>query len=256
MTTHHKFSILSIIIVLAFIFSHPALAKLQWQTLAPGIEYTKITHTQKLAIGSIHAFRIDLTSNKLDLALAAEHNVSAATVKALAQKNNALIAINGGFFTPELHPIGLRVKQGAIKSKLKTTSWWGIFYIVHNTAKIVSQRDFANQQVDFAVQGGPRLVVDGTVTPKLKSGADERTALGINSQGKIILAVTDGAALDTADMAKIMQAPEDQNGLACVNALNLDGGNSSQLYAKIGDFYLNIPGYSFITDAVLVMSRG
>lgn len=244
-----------VILLYLTLFSYDAVAKLQWQPLASGIEYTTV-NTSVTPNGRIHAFRIDLSQNKLDLAFASEHHAAATTVKSMAQESHALIAINGGFFTPELKPIGLRIKQGEIKSKLKATSWWGIFLINNNQAHIVAQQDYDNsKKVEFAVQGGPRLVADGEILQKLKSGTAERTALGITKNGKIVILVTDNAPLEMSVLADIMSAPEDQNGFNCVNALNLDGGSSTQLYAQIGDFNLNISGYSYVTDAVLVKPR-
>jgi exopolysaccharide biosynthesis protein len=52
-----------------------------------------------------------------------------------------------------------------------------------------------------------------------------------------------------------MAKPETQGGLACLSALNLDGGSSSQLYASMDDFVIDIPGFSRVADAIVVRPR-
>lgn len=226
-----------------------------WQMLAPGLMYTELKPELDNSWGSIHAFKINLALYQLNLSFAQDYAEQTTTVRHLVSANNALIGVNGGFFTPGLQPIGLRINAGQLKKPLQQTSWWGIFYIAGEHARIVPPNGYHTPQaIDFAVQGGPRLVVNGNI-PKLKPGFAERTALGITSQGEVIVLVTHHAPLTTLSLAKIMQRPPSENGLACYNALNLDGGSSSQLYAKIGKFELYIPGLNSITDAVLVSQR-
>jgi exopolysaccharide biosynthesis protein len=76
------------------------------------------------------------------------------------------------------------------------------------------------------------LIVNGKILSTLKPGLDSRTA-----------------------MAKTMVASQIEGGLGCINALNLDGGSSTQLYAKYGNFNLKVAGYSAVTDAILVLPR-
>ncbi len=228
-------------------------ATTQWQNLAPGLDYS-VMRSPNLW-GRIHAFKIKLKNNRLDLALAKDHDQSTTSVRRLAKKNGAMVAVNGGFFTKEKQPIGLRIKNGRIRSPLHGTSWWGVFFIRNNRAYVASQRGFKrSKRIRFAVQGGPRLIINNQI-PKLKAGLDERTALGINPQGDIILLATQNAMLTTTQIAEIMNRPEQDNGFNCINALNLDGGESTQMYAAIGDFILDISGFSNVTDAVLVIPR-
>jgi hypothetical protein len=52
-----------------------------------------------------------------------------------------------------------------------------------------------------------------------------------------------------------MRKPEIEGGLECTDALNLDGGSSTQLYANVRLFKINVPGINAITDAILVVPR-
>ncbi len=57
--------------------------------------------------------------------------------------------------------------------------------------------------------------------------------------------------LSTTELAQVMKAAP----LNCENALNLDGGSSSQLRAQIGSFQLDVHGFSNVSDAVIVQAK-
>lgn len=242
------------LLLISFI-SSTAIAQTQWQTLADGLDYTYLPIKDRVAQSRIHAFKIDLNDYNLDLAFAADHKRQATTIKRLAQNNEALLALNGGFFTPENEVIGLRIRQDEVYSPMQNTSWWGIFFIADGKPKIVAQSRYKNRKnISTAIQAGPRLIINGNI-PKLKPGIADRSAVCINSAGKVILIITEQAAMSTTALAEYIQGNEVNDGLGCYNALNLDGGHSSQLYAAIGDFRLNINGFSSITDALIVLNK-
>jgi len=224
----------------------------QWQQVAPGLDYAVLTPKN---FGKLYAFRISPKQYRLDLVLAKDHQQDSSFVKQLATLNNGIIAVNGGFFTPNHEPLGLRIKDGKVRSPLKPISWWGVFYIRNNKPHIVAMKNYrGNKHITFAVQAGPRLLINGHV-PKLKEGAHNRSALCITKNKQIILLATQDLSLSTTDLADIIKQPESAGGLGCYNALNLDGGHSTQLYAKVGSLNLNVPNFSSVTDAVVVLPR-
>lgn len=226
-----------------------------WETLSKGLEYTQLSAPQAPLGSKIHAFRIDLNYYRLDLALSEDLHQKSASVKSFAENTHALVAINGGFFDPDKNPLGLRMKKGEVKHNPKKTSWWGVFYVENGKPAIVPLSQFkTSPQVDFALQAGPRLVINGTI-PSLKPGNHERSAIGITRDNKVIIAVTENALLTTTQLATVLQSPENKGGLNCRNALNLDGGSSSQLYANVADFNLHLPNYRQVTDAIVVVKR-
>lgn len=221
-----------------------------WRQLQPGIEYAKLTRLSGFHLGYVHAFRIDLTHNRLQLAIAEDHRDKIATVADLAEQDQAIIGINGGFFSQELRPLGLRISDYRQRNPLKSTPWWGIFYVLNQQPSIISRNQFRpSNQIQFAIQSGPRLLIKGKI-PTLKGGVDTRTALGTTPDGKVVIAVTDHLMLTTAALARVMASH-----LGCDYALNLDGGSSSQLYVNTGKFKLAVPGLSAVTDAVLVIPK-
>lgn len=218
-----------------------------WRPLATGIEYLDLGPSFLSPWSHIHAFQIDLTHNQFELVTARSMRKSLASAREFGSFSHALIAINGGFFDDESRPLGLRISQHQQHHSLKPISWWGVFYIQNKQARIASFKQFKlNNQVEFAIQSGPRLLVNGKIMP-LKDGYAERTAVGITKSGKVIILVTQNAPITTTLLAQIMRSE-----LHCTHAINLDGGASSQLYAKIGSFRVNVRGYSKVSDAVVV----
>lgn len=227
-------------------------ASQQWSQIAAGIEYRDLSPSALNPWSHIHAFKINLKLNRLSLAMASHLNKKHASVENLAIKNDALIAINGGFFDKKYHPLGLRKSNGKPINALKPISWWGVLYTRNTHAFLSSPSQFINyRNIDFAIQSGPRLIVNGRI-PALKPGSAQRTAIGINRpKDTLYIVVTENQALSTSSLAARMKAPP----LNCYNALNLDGGSSTQLRVNAPDFHLNVHGFSNVSDAVLVVAR-
>ncbi|WP_133129545.1 phosphodiester glycosidase family protein [Legionella yabuuchiae] len=222
-----------------------------WREVAPGIEYRDLGERLLNPWAHIHVFRIDPKQNELDLVLASELSFQHASVDEFSEYSHALITLNGGFFDRKFHPLGLRVSGHGQQNPLKRISWWGIFYIKDGKPYIATHRQFPPiKTVDFALQSGPRLIIDGKI-PSLKPGVAERSALGITADDKVIVLVTDNTPMSTTTLAQVMKSDP----LNCVNALNLDGGSSSQLKANIDSFAVDVHGFSRVSDAIVIKPR-
>lgn len=114
--------------------------------------------------------------------------------------------------------------------------------------------------VKHIISGGPYLVKDGDVyvdvsAQKLHSitGRNPRTAIGYTKEGNIIIITVDGrenasVGLTLNELAWFMKK------LGCENAMNLDGGGSTVMYAK--GQVLNSPvvsGGIAVSNAVVVV---
>lgn len=226
-----------------------------WKPLAKGLEYTVITPMSRQPQHRIHAFRIDLKYYQLELEMAHIYQDRALFADNIHTEKKAVLAINGGFFSKKLAPLGLRINHGEALSPIKRTRWWAILMIKNHHANIFSRSAYRySKNIDFAIQSGPRLIINGHI-PQLRPGKDQRSAIGITKDGFVILAITDDLLLTTTQMAHFLQAPLSQGGLACYNALNLDGGNSSQFFAKIGNFSLYVRSFRPVSDLIVVKRR-
>lgn len=237
--------------ILLLLICNNAIAASPWRELIPGIEYQDVEGNYLTPWSHVHAFRINLNHNQLSVITAKDLQREYASVDEYAQFSQALLAINGGFFDDNFQPLGLRIRNKRQINPLKSISWWGVFYIKNNHAYLSNVHQFkANKQSDFAVQSGPRILINGQIPP-LKAGRAERTALGITTDGHIIILVSEHAAMSTTELAQLMKAPP----LNCLHALNLDGGSSSQLYAKIKSFQVQAHGFANVSDAIVVKAK-
>jgi uncharacterized protein YigE (DUF2233 family) len=226
-----------------------------WTPLSDGLQYASypfaLSETEQ---ATIHAFRIDPARYRISIVTARDEETGV-TVAEMAKQSRAFLVINGGFFTPEHRSIGLLIKDGKRVNPLHETSWWSIFAIKGGRPFIAPPRDFQEApDVSMAVQAGPRLVVDGSI-PKLKEGLSTRSAIGITQDSKVVIAVTSGAGISLKELARRMKGSRHDGGLECPNAMGLDGGSSSQLYAKVGDFELSLEGLARVTNGVGVFTK-
>lgn len=216
----------------------PFLARASWQKIDRGLYYQKIELQKKSGVPyAIHTFQISPRYYQPKPILS-EKPVS---IRNLVEKSGAVLGVNANFFDPAGKPLGLIISDGKIVNPKKDISWWGVFSMEKGRPHIVHSSDWKKNSADMAVQAGPRLVVAGRV-PALKDESSQKTALGINRKGDIILVVT-YYPLSIKELAKLMALPESKGGLDCVYALNLDGGSSTQLYAKTNQFELKVPSF-------------
>ncbi len=248
--------ILALATLIATFWCQGSIAKSHcWQTIAPRLDYLQISTPSISTHGRIHAFKISLEHYLIDTVLAKDYDKLALPVTKFAHKTASLVTINGGFFSPHYQPLGLRIQHSNIRSPLKNTSWWGIFYIKDHQAHIINPKQYhANINPEFAIQAGPRLVINGSL-PSLKGGYAERSALCIIPTGDVALIITERAPLTTTQFAQILRRPLEQGGIGCHDALNLDGGSSSQLYVKLPNFSLSVISFHDVTDAITIKPR-
>lgn len=251
----YLFSQLIIVLISIILKSSYAATPVVWKTLAQGLEYTQLKNSSLFSLGAIHVFRVDLTHYSLHSIQTNDQNHHFNSMTDLLLANHALIGINGGFFNENYQSLGLRINNNKITNPIKNTPWWGIFYSNGSKAFIVPQREFKfSRAINFAVQSGPRLIIHGNI-PSLKPSLANRTALGITADGKLILLATEHYPLETSELAKILRQPEKEGGFNCVNALNLDGGSSTQMVASINNFTLNVTTFSDVADIILVVPK-
>jgi uncharacterized protein YigE (DUF2233 family) len=233
---------------LLLFFSVPeAIFAQPWQVLSDGLSYRPFHPKSLSPFATLHVFDID--PQKYRLTYCANKTKQSTTAQQAVIDNQAVLAFNGAFFSTDNQPLGLRVQQGKILSKYKPISWWGIFYINNRQAFIKSSKNFHfNKQIDFAVQAGPRLLIDGKI-PKLKPGVANRTAIGLSKQGHLLVVITKHAAISTHFLATFFSKQ-----LNSEQAINLDGGSSSQFFANIKDFKPHVSGYTAIPDPICVFA--
>lgn len=200
----------------------------------------------------VHAFRVDPRRFRFRVLRATGDR--AATVHALARAGGLALAVNGSYFDPAGRPLGLLIDRGRQLQAVRAVDW-GIFAVdAAGGARIVHASDWREgEQADAALQAGPRLVVDGKVLA-LKPQIARRTAVGVDAAGRVILMVTERGML-LADLAALLARPEGEGGLGCRDAMNLDGGPSTQASLFVAGASWDLFGRTGVPVALGVQPR-
>jgi len=150
----------------------------------------------------------------------------------VATKTGALLAINAGFFTPEGSPLGLVISRG------KTTGVWnsasslgsGIYQIDPSQRASITRRKTRSEVSDSRelLQAGPLLVENGRPVAGLESSKSALRSI-ILTDGGTRWWIGKTSTCDLASLGKTLSrsSPSDWD---IQNALNLDGGRSSDLF--------------------------
>lgn len=218
------------------------------QPLGVGLTYQAYPIHDVSPFAKIHVVDIDLKHHKFAFC-DIKHPVT--TQEAHKKNQEAIMVFNGGFFSTEKKPLGLRVNQGKLISKFKPISWWHVLSIKDQKAKIEQERPQQNKIKDhmFAIQAGPRLINDKKIIP-LKDGLAARTALGVKEDGHIVVVISQYTQITTNYLANFMK-----NTLNVKDAINLDGGSSTQMSLKINGNHKNVYGVAGLPDPICVFKN-
>lgn len=221
-----------------------------WQNLQEGLFYKMLTiGTGETAI-DLHVLKV----NPRYFLLKPVALTGRRSVRVMAEASGAVAVINANFFDKEGKTLGAVVIDGHEKKSKRPISWWGVFCVnKKQKAEILASADYYSGLCEEAVQAGPRLVIKGKV-PKLKDEVSRKSAIGINAKGQVLL-VASSQAISIKMLAGVFLKAENAGGLDCREALNLDGGSSSQFFVKSGAFTLAVPAFSLVPVGLGVFKR-
>lgn len=151
-----------------------------------------------------------------------------------AKSLGAVLAVNGGFFDPEMRPLGLARSEGRVLSKYTKTPG-GVLVVQDGRGALFDAEAFEPSPSTFAIQCLPRLVVDRQTNLHRETGKRaERTALCLKQNGEVLEAVY-VRGTSKAEHPTLLEFAEYLLALGCENALNLDGGPSSGIVTRSGE---------------------
>jgi len=221
--------------------------------VAPGVMHRSFT-APGVPPFTGHLFDIDLARADVRLVVAPGNATGGArdVVGQLAAGYGRHVATNASFFGPDGRALGRVVAGGTVVSAGRAGSW-GALVVRGGRAQVLAPGRLprSGPVADVVVQGVPRLVVDGKV-PALKQQTAARTAV-CGEGTRLVLVVTTMAR--TRDFAAFLARPVAAGGAGCTQALNLDGGGSSQLDARLGDLRVSMPGAWGVPNALVAVPR-
>ncbi len=181
--------------------------------------------------------------SKVKVATASNMNSRGEMLTTIAEKNNALVAINAsGFYDPGYvgnggKPHGAVIQNGKLVSNLSKSNVGGGIIGFTNDNKLImgkmTAEEALNKGVRDAVEFGPFLIVNGEpsfIKGNGGWGTAPRTAIGQRKDGIVLFLVMDGRDyVHGIDGVGMVELTEIMMNYGAYNAANLDGGTSCGL---------------------------
>lgn len=163
---------------------------------------------------------------------AAQFGWKRAPVRTLCKSSGARVCINSNFFDEQGRPLGVVMSRGIIHNPIHRGggTLTGVLYSTQTALRISHRERFLPEGVIEATQAGPRLLANGVPIEGLKSSALSSNLSGacLDSENRLILfRVASGMFGCTFyQLQQLLTRPE----IGCRDAINFDGGGSSQLF--------------------------
>lgn len=194
-------------------------------------------------------FKVDSKVHNIKLYLKDEHGQVFGQFNSLAKhldtKNEKLVfAMNAGMFMENLLPLGLYVENGKLiqNINLRTKAHGnfymqpnGIFSIKTKGAQINETHKFKNNDVLFATQSGPMLLINSKLNPSINKANISRlirNGVCIDKSKHVILSIS------SKPVSFFEMAQHFKDELSCENALYLDGAISQIYWPKVNRYGL------------------
>jgi uncharacterized protein YigE (DUF2233 family) len=236
------------------------LSSTPWRTLDKGM-LTKLAMLESYGI-SVYAWKA--TPAHFRLAVVPAASAYGSTVAELRTEHNAVLAINGGFFDIDgqsrLTPSGLVVTDSHLIAPAtdRKKGGSGVLYSRGGSVGIEFVEEAKEPGgVEAAVQVGPLVVDPGGKNGIRRNDLDRqrRSAVCTFAGSDAVAIVMVDGGLSLYEVGELLSAPEQDGGLGCDRALNLDGGPSSQVSFAWADRNLEIPGQWKVANALLLVPR-
>ena len=150
----------------------------------------------------LHTIIIPANSMNTNIVMAVNKKYGITSLRAIAQRHNAEIAVNAGFFENDGKPTGLLiidgVSHGQASLKKKSSGRFNqhsLLVLKNNKVQIYNHRELEKIKPPFsAVMGIPLLLDKGRITAAVRKGGSSffklphaRTAIGLRENGDVVL---------------------------------------------------------------------
>nr|MDQ3032533.1 phosphodiester glycosidase family protein [Myxococcota bacterium] len=232
-----------------------------WSEPNPGVRYLRRTTTTPC---DVHALIVDLRADGVRL-IATRYDERWSTVAEHARARSLAAAVNGGFWGALQRPRGLAAGGGALWPSAATDPEMGFFAIdtdgrpmLRAPGEEIGERELA--RIAEAVSGRPILLDEGAIDQSVLDAfptanqRQPRTAIGLSEdRHTAIVVVVDGRrrtsrGMTLYELARLLAE------LGAHDAINLDGGGSSEMYVGRAGGVVNVPSrgrWEIALDAAL-----
>ncbi len=244
----------------------------RWRDLSAGLEMREIhLRFEDASIARMVGVRIDPGRFHVRLRWAARGGASGEQAPDVARETGAAVVVNAGYFDENARPLGFFLAGGKVynrrilfRGRPDALHLGAMFFVREGsgTPGIASRESFEPDGIREAFQAGPHLVRGGLPAPGLERYREywrpaRRTVLALGRDGRLIVMVSevDGRGLSWCELRSFLARPEAEGGLDAAEAMNLDGGSSSQLYVRSGGHQSHLVGRP-VPAFVVIVPRG
>ena len=239
------------------------LQAIDWHKAGNDLELAKVDlNSGSFFSAQMLAVRSTLERFRPAVLMAGDQGKAASDVRNLCQKAGAALCINANFFDPQGNPLGVIVSRGILRQKVHRggNTLSGIFQVGRSSVEILHRDNFKPELALEALQAGPRILATGQRIKVHDESVSKRAGLCLTRERKLIIyivtAVLGGVSIK--DLQEELLKPE----FNCLDALNLDGGGSAQLYLSgtipgaARDFdEIFVPGYDNVPVALALFAK-
>lgn len=243
-----------------------------WRLLRPGLEVRELT-VRFDDSSAVRIYGVRVEPERFDARLhwnprSAPSGESAAEV---AHLSGAAVVVNAGYFDENGRPLGFFLSGGKVynrrilfRGRSEALHLGAVFFVREGTGGIgiASREVFQADGIREAFQAGPYLVREGRPVPGIERYREfwrpaRRTVLAFGGDGRLLVLVSEpeGRGLSWCELQSFLVRPEPQGGLGVTEAMNLDGGSSSQLIVQTEGYRSETAGRPVPAFLILVPLR-
>ena len=173
-----------------------------------------------------------------------------------AGSTDAVAGVNGGYFQADGTPVGLLISDDRTIHKLDTVKLLsGVFYVRDGKPGLIRSSRFARiKNVTQAIQCGPFLLEDGRAVTGLNNQRSAPRTF-VFTAGNSVWGLGICRSVTLAEMGQILAVPDLLGRASVVSALNLDGGSSTQFWARSGDEVTSSSTLAVVANYLVLVHR-
>lgn len=210
----------------------PSYAEPLWQPVVEDLDRASV----QIGSGNIFSseltlFRTSLNNFRVEVVRALDYGRQRAAVSELCERSKGALCINANFFDEDGAALGLVVHRGITVQKIHRggQTLTGIFFASRDGVHIVARSLFTPDRAFEAVQAGPRVIENRKPVSGVElTSRSRRSGVCVDGEKRLVLFAVSSGFLGVS--MEELQAALSRRDIDCVDALNLDGGGSSQLY--------------------------
>lgn len=232
-----------------------ALAGEQWSQLAPGLDFIRADSKSGTRVTAF-----EVSANDFSIRIAVQADPDGERVDAFGGRDDALLAINGGFFGEKepgkgLYPVGL-LRAGERNLSAAWTKAGGYLAISADGFDLRPTGAGVPDGFEQLLQSKPMLIEPGGKWAMNTNSQLQRwrSLLCLKPDGNLVIALVAGFGLSLFEAGWLMRGTQEGGYFGCDSALALDGGGSSQLWVRDRSD-LSARGETPVHNAVVVVSK-